>query len=890
MIAYKISSLILFKKVFSMYRYNKTTPINNRICCVKTFLLVFFTPFFLNAQTEATQSAKEKRLYDSLETLYQNAGNNDTLKIFYKFRQQQYYDKYNPQKAVTNAFKYFSIAKRSNHPMSVVRCYEMIFMAYIKQAEAATNENEKENALTEADKYMQERIKYCFDNLKGLEALDHAFWTSRTYRSFYYKSIHRPEFYLHREVNGYLSVLKRTDKNKYSEMYINVLHHLAVTFQNKNRTVEAAKYYIQVAEFCDSIKNYDRASEFYNNLGYTYMADGNFFMAQKYLFKSLQVINIFPKDSIENNKNRLTNISSTYANIGRVFTQQRSYTQALDYIQKSIDVSQKAELHFLAARLSARKADLYFKLGKTDSAKVILKKTLNNAGKLKDEKEKKLVMAVVNNVKANILSEQGKHNEAIALAETNLKQAREAEDNNTINTCIESLAKIYYNAGLYKQSVDISREQFKLIEKLNYWEEIFKAKCYLGIGKAFIKTNQLDSALVNLNKAKHQAERVNAKYEMSNVYQTLSEVYKKKGNLPEAINYLDKFVQYKDSFLGEQVSQQVSAISSQFESSIKMVEEKAKKEKEELENLQREERHRNQRMILSTVIIAVSLLVVIMGFAFARKRRDNRILQSQKKEIEDQKIIVEVKNKEILDSINYAKRIQKALYSSKNSLNSHLKENFVLFKPKDIVSGDFYWTTQAGDYFYLAVCDSTGHGVPGAFMSLLNSSYLSEAINEKRILQPNEVFDYVRSRLIESISSDGNKDGMDGVLVRFDKKNKEITYAAAQNPIVLVRDNELVELKADKMPVGVGEVMKEFSLNTVKYKEGDMLYIFTDGYADQFGGPKGKKFKYSTLYKMFTELYGQSSQVILKTMEETFDNWKGNLEQIDDVCVVGIRM
>lgn len=256
-------------------------------------------------------------------------------------------------------------------------------------------------------------------------------------------------------------------------------------------------------------------------------------------------------------------------------------------------------------------------------------------------------------------------------------------------------------------------------------------------------------------------------------------------------------------------------------------------------------------------------------------------------ELNLQKEIVEEKNKEIIDSINYAKRIQYTLLAHQELLDKNLPEHFVLFKPKDIVSGDFYWATknQNGD-FYLAVCDSTGHGVPGAFMSLLNISFLNEAISEKNISEPHQVLNHVRSRLIQNMEN--SQDGMDATLIRF--MNGKIQYASAHNHPLLIRNGEIKELHADKMPVGKGEKNDSFTLHEMDLQKNDLLFFFTDGYADQFGGPKGKKFKYSNLQKLFFENADKDLDSQSQILNQKFQEWKGDLEQVDDVCIIGIRI
>ena len=214
----------------------------------------------------------------------------------------------------------------------------------------------------------------------------------------------------------------------------------------------------------------------------------------------------------------------------------------------------------------------------------------------------------------------------------------------------------------------------------------------------------------------------------------------------------------------------------------------------------------------------------------------------------------------------------------------------ILFKPKDIVSGDFYWATEKEGRFYLAVCDSTGHGVPGAFMSLLNISFLNEAISEKDIRQPNEVLNHARQRLIENLSSEGAKDGMDGILVCFDKNKNQITYAAAHNAPIVVTSGVLEELDSDNMPVGLADRFDSFKHETLSTTQGTVLYLYTDGFADQFGGPRGKKFKYKQLNDLLLVNNSKTMTEQKDIFEKTFEGWKGNLEQVDDVLIIGIRL
>jgi serine phosphatase RsbU (regulator of sigma subunit) len=268
----------------------------------------------------------------------------------------------------------------------------------------------------------------------------------------------------------------------------------------------------------------------------------------------------------------------------------------------------------------------------------------------------------------------------------------------------------------------------------------------------------------------------------------------------------------------------------------------------------------------------------------------NQELIKQSEILELQKSVIEEKQKEIIDSLNYARRIQYTLLAQHSLLESRFKDFFILFKPKDIVSGDFYWATLNEDYFYLAVCDCTGHGVPGAFMSLLNISFLNEAIIQKNLTKPNEILNDVRLMLEKNISQEGAKDGMDGTLICFNINNpNKVWYASSYNRPILIRDQQIIELNTENMPIGKGEISKsfqEFELNIVK---GDSLYFYTDGYPDQFGGPKGKKFKYKQLNELLLEVSSLPSTKQKDILENTFLEWKKETEQIDDVCIVGIQ-
>ncbi len=313
-------------------------------------------------------------------------------------------------------------------------------------------------------------------------------------------------------------------------------------------------------------------------------------------------------------------------------------------------------------------------------------------------------------------------------------------------------------------------------------------------------------------------------------------------------------------------------------------------------------------------IITLCLIFLIIKLnakrLVAQNKRLEKIIIERTQTITIQKTEIEHKNKEITDSINYAQKIQLALMASLKLLDKNLivdapgnniqpKDYFLLYNPKDIVSGDFYWATElkinGEKQFLIVISDCTGHGVPGAFMSLLCIGFLNEITKEKEISDPGQIFDELRLRIVSTLNPEGSeterKDGMDAILLNINSTNNIMHYAAANNSFYVLRDNTLIVLQADKMPVGKYSDGNEkpFITNTFELQEGDVVYTFTDGYADQFGGPKGKKFKYKQLEDILIAIHKMSAAEQKKILLQKFKEWQGNEEQVDDVLIFAIK-
>jgi serine phosphatase RsbU (regulator of sigma subunit) len=448
-----------------------------------------------------------------------------------------------------------------------------------------------------------------------------------------------------------------------------------------------------------------------------------------------------------------------------------------------------------------------------------------------------------------------------------------------------NIGNIYEEMGNYPEALDFEFKALHIDEKVGYKRGT--SSKLTSIGSIYTKQKKYKLARLYIDSALNVAKRINESEYVKNSYGDLASLDEASGDYKNGLRDYKTYIAYRDSLINRQNTKKIVQAEMGFEYQQKQAAEKAEQDKREAVS----EQERKKQIVIRNAFIGGFILMLAVAFLIFRGYRQK---QSANEIINRQKVLVEKKQKEIMDSLHYAQKIQKALLASDALLISNLPEYFVLYKPKDIVSGDFYWATIKDDRFYLAVCDSTGHGVPGAFMSLLNISFLNEAITERNITQPNEVFNHTRRKLIENVSQEGGQDGMDGVLISLPINGKglgHMIYSGAYNTPIIIRDGKMIELSADKMPVGASPKQGEsFTLQSFELKKGDVIYTFTDGYADQFGGDKGKKFKYRQLQEKLLSMSSINMKEQKKMLDETLETWMGSLEQVDDILIMGMRV
>jgi serine phosphatase RsbU (regulator of sigma subunit) len=642
-----------------------------------------------------------------------------------------------------------------------------------------------------------------------------------------------------------------------------------------------------------AIKSKRYISKSYNTIGSSYYFLGAIDSSEVYHSRALE---------IQKEINDVEGIGRSYTNLGSIYSERGMNDKALNNFLMAEESFIKVNYKVGLAKLYNSLGILFYNIRDFEGSVKYFEKGIVIVKELQDE----VMYSSLSINLANALSYQGKAKEAINLYLQGYEIAKRNENFSDVTTVCNSLTHQYLSLDNVETAIRFNNEALQLIKEKDQ-SEYLKISAYGHKGDILDRQGKYKEALPFLDSAIIIAKRTGDLSKEMELYKQLSKTLMHNNEYDKAHNALFFAHVLKDSLYERNLQDRISEVNA-----IHNVE----KKEQEINVLEHKRESDRIIKILSIVGGSIALIALVITIrSYLRGRKQNALIHEQKREVEKKNIIIEHKQKEIIDSINYAKRIQYALLAHDNLLKENLNSFFVLFKPKDIVSGDFYWATnivqnglnnlkidqsvapndlsnfkQPLNLFYLAVCDSTGHGVPGAFMSLLNISYLNEAVSEKNIYESGKIFDHVRERLIENISQEGQQDGMDGILLCIDKLTREITYSAANNTPVLVSDCKLVSLVADKMPVGKGERSGAFTTQRITYKKGDILYLYTDGYADQFGGADEKKFKYKQLNDLLIEISSKDMEEQKEILNKRFEDWKGDLEQVDDVCVIGIKL
>jgi len=669
------------------------------------------------------------------------------------------------------------------------------------------------------------------------------------------------------------------------------------------------------------------------SMGQGYNADSLLQKAENYLYDNTEEAIRLSKKVIEISKQETQLFTANYT-LGECYYVLGEFETSLSFYQKSQKIAERLKDEFLLSKSFVGIGTVYDDNGETERGLELYFQALKIREKLDDKKD---ISSVLNNI-AVVYYKQDKLSKAIEYMNKCAAIDLEQGDSTGLGYSFSNLGSFHYfnnnnDSALYchEKALKIRTalgEQFQIASTLNNMANVYEdmeeialsfeyyqksveikrkldnpyelAKVVSNLGIAYSNHGKPREALPLLIEARQILDELNNKSLIKDNLYALAKTYNRLNQKDSAFSVLLQTYNLSKEIFNETKSEQIEEMVAKFET------EKTEKENEELkaqraiaalenealkakqaEDALTMEKSKTRSYLLIGSLIIVILIAVLILFLLRTNKRTTNVLQGLNNQLEE-------KNADITDSIQYAKRIQQALLPNKQDLSHSFNDAFVLFMPRDIVSGDFYWIHEHGDTVHFAVADCTGHGVPGAFVSVLCNNLLGQAVSEHGLTAPGEILADVNAGITNRLRKENAKvtmmDGMDISLCSLNRTTNELKFAGAMNPVLIYSENNLTEYKGTKESIGGFDHGKDYDTISQQVKKGDMIYLFSDGYQDQFGGDKGKKFKYKNLKKNLLEISQKDLTTQHEILKKKHQEWKGDLEQLDDICVMGIRV
>jgi serine phosphatase RsbU (regulator of sigma subunit)/Tfp pilus assembly protein PilF len=586
------------------------------------------------------------------------------------------------------------------------------------------------------------------------------------------------------------------------------------------------------------------------------------------------------------------NESKMYQNIGIAYIYQGDSKQSIENFLKGLKIADKYKYTQVSNTILQNIGGVYFNIADYKKAEHYFWKRIN-AG---DDGTFGGVATSWYNL-GMIAFKEFKNDSGVVYLNNALELFSKEDDHIGMADSKAALGAIYRQKGDYVKAKLYYEEAMAIMHQYN---QVVSPEIYMNAAILYGFINEKQKAYAFIDTALTLISRFKSRQKYSAGLKIRAQVRYQFKEYKLAYDDLWSHITINDSVFSDQNVKAIQDLKVDYDKkkdadSIKLSEKhKREKEKAILEAEAQSQDKRNKTIIYG--VIAFSVLIIAFALIVFRRfqitKKQNKIIELQKKEVVHQKEIVEEKNKEIVDSINYAKRLQEAILPSEIHWKNALPDSFILYMPKDIVAGDFYWLDVVKNNILFAAADCTGHGVPGALVSVVCSNALNRTVNEFGRTKPSEILDKTTELVIETFIKSGTdvKDGMDISLCNLLVSEMKLQWCGANNPLWILRNGEILEWKADKQPVGMYFDTKPFTNHEIKLEKGDIIYVFSDGYADQFGGEKKKKFKESSLKKLILSVKDDSMKIQQEKIKSEFMIWKGNLEQIDDVCVIGVKL
>ena len=552
--------------------------------------------------------------------------------------------------------------------------------------------------------------------------------------------------------------------------------------------------------------------------------------------------------------------------------------KAFNVYKELIDLAEKSESTLMLAEVYENMGLLFSSIKDIEKSISYFSKSLKLYSKIKDWKG--ISKSYLNLGNSN--SSKGYTDLAIECFERGLVIDAKYNNNEKKAEFLSGIGTIYFNLLNNEKALYFYKEALKVQEVVKPNDVVFLKN---NIGVVLMELERYNEAKSYLIEAYFSSSnpRNKADYAFN-----LAQMYEQLGDYKSAIDFMDTYVRLNDSLNNAIYTKNLSETEAKYQN-----------EKREEQNILLSERLKNKSLQIYFALAAILLLVGLAFFIFRGLRQKNKAniaLSDKNKIIEEKSLLVEEQHKDITDSIKYAQRIQQAILPPDKLWNNILPQSFVFYQPKDILSGDFYWIEETTEHIFIAAADCTGHGVPGALMSIVNYNLLNRAVLEHGLTNAGAILDsvnkYLTLSLHQTYQESAVRDGMDVSLCVINKKTKKMDFAGAFNSIYLIRNNAIQEFIPDKQPVGafIEDNIKPFTSQSFQLLENDVVYMFTDGYADQFGGPKGKKYKYKQLQHLLLSSYTKPFDEQNQIFKSAINDWKGSLEQVDDILLLGYKI
>ncbi len=694
-------------------------------------------------------------------------------------------------------------------------------------------------------------------------------------------------------INKYKSTLDNIE-SKDNEEKARVYSDIAQEFKDAKAHSLALDYYNKLLSLEENQGSKEKVSDILTDIAEVYLDSGLYTTTIQSLERSISM-----KKEIgdEDGASRVLN------NLGKVFETTYDFDKALNNYEKSAEVRQKLKDEQGLSDVLDNIGNVYYK-------KQILEKSIDSYQKSAEINEKLNhpdELGATFNKMGVAYYELGNYDEATKYYQRSLNLKKQTGNDKDASMVLNNLGNINYNQNKYQRAISYYEQSLDLKENTDY--VYGKAVSYFNLGNAYRQIESIPDAIKYYEACKNLSFQNNYEELLARSLKVLSQLYKKDRQEEIAAEYEQLLAtsQYQDVDIEIQLSEsQIMGETDASQEIIYKLTEEVRKQKEIAEreanerarenllNSQRirlkNEQIKRQRIILASMIAVIILVIGVLGLIYyqmIQKKKANKTLTEKNNLISKQA-------KLITDNIKSASAIQRAAMPPDRLMKSELPEYFILNMPKDIVSGDFYWMEKRDGRIFIAVADCTGHGVQGAVVSMLGMALLNEIVNKSYVKHPGEILNQLSVKLKESLHASGDideiREGMDIVLLKFDKNFNEIEFAGANNPVYIIRNGDIIEHRGDRSPIGYYSKEVNFTNQKIELQSGDSVYMFSDGFIDQLSGENYKKYLTKRFRNLLVEINPLNLEKRKEKLLEEFHNWKGNFQQVDDVMILCIKI